>query len=109
MALVLNINFSLFCDAFVKHDRKDAFSYEGKKALFQYLEDLSEGENIELDVVALCCDYCEEDSETIAEQYSIDLSAYDDEEDKEEVIADFLNNNSLLVGKTSSGFVYAVF
>ena len=37
------------------------FSYDGIRALFEYLEDLSEGmgEPIELDIIALCCDYAE--------------------------------------------------
>ncbi len=37
------------------------FSYKGLRFLFNYLEDLSEdtGKNINLDVVALCCDYVE--------------------------------------------------
>lgn len=59
------VNFSVFCDAFNRFtDRKDAFSYDGKRALFDYLTDLEAdtGENIELDVIALCCEYNEYDS-----------------------------------------------
>lgn len=41
--------------------RPDNFTYNGLKALFNYLEDLEAdtGEEIELDVIALCCDYTE--------------------------------------------------
>lgn len=37
------------------------FTYEGKKALFAFLSDLAEdtGEPIELDPIALCCEYTE--------------------------------------------------
>ena len=53
------INFSDFRDAFQKI-RPDNFSYEGQKALFEYLESLEEdGEEFELDVIAFCCDYTE--------------------------------------------------
>ena len=47
--------------AFVGMNRKENFSYLGKKALFEYLEDLAEstGEEIELDVIALCCEFTE--------------------------------------------------
>ena len=47
--------------AFVDMNRKDNFSYLGKKALFEYLEDWEEsiGEEIELDVIALCCEFTE--------------------------------------------------
>ena len=51
-----------FMDAFRQSDTyKNNFSYHGLKALFEYLEQLSEdmGEDIELDVVAICCDYSE--------------------------------------------------
>jgi len=55
------INFCRFCDRFASMGREDQFSYEGKKALFDYLEELEEatGEEIELDVVGLCCEYTE--------------------------------------------------
>lgn len=43
---------------------KDKFSFEGRRALFDYLENLSEdlGENIELDIIGLCCEYTEYES-----------------------------------------------
>ena len=56
-----SIGFSQFCDAFRSYDRNENFSYKGKRALFDYLESLSEdtGEAIKLDVIALCCEYSE--------------------------------------------------
>jgi hypothetical protein len=55
------INESYFHDRFIEMNRKENFSYEGRAALFEYLEQLSEdmGEPMELDVIALCCDYSE--------------------------------------------------
>ena len=55
------INFSDFCDAFFNTGRKDQFSYNGKKALFEYIESLEQetGDEMELDIVALCCDFTE--------------------------------------------------
>jgi len=55
------INFSRFCDRFASMGRENQFSYEGKKALFGYLEEMEEatGEEQELDVIALCCEYTE--------------------------------------------------
>ena len=54
-----------FQDAF-RQCRPDSFSYEGLNALFEYLESLEEdtGEKIELDVIALCCDFTEYDNLT---------------------------------------------
>ena len=47
-----------------KNFERDNFSYDGLKALFEYLEQLGDdiGEEIELDVIALCCEYMEYDS-----------------------------------------------
>jgi hypothetical protein len=55
------VNFSDFTDRFRTMDRDESFSYEGKKALFDYLEEYEDscGEEIELDVIALCCDFTE--------------------------------------------------
>ena len=54
------ISFYDFCDAFPE-SRKDTFSYEGKKAIFEYIEELEDetGEETELDVIALCCEFTE--------------------------------------------------
>ena len=43
---------------------KNNFSYDGKKALFKYLEEFEEdtGEKIEFDYIVLCCDYSEHDN-----------------------------------------------
>jgi len=53
-----------FTTAFHKSGRGDNFSYEGLIALYDYLEDYEEstGQQIELDVIALCCEYAEYDS-----------------------------------------------
>ena len=63
MAIVETISESQFIDAFKKWDTyKDAFSYEGLKALYDYLWEVSEcmdNKQIELDVVAICGDYTE--------------------------------------------------
>jgi len=49
--------------AFKRYEREN-FSYDGLKALFEYLEEFedSTGEEVELDVIALCCEYAEYDS-----------------------------------------------
>jgi len=50
-----------FQDAFKDMGREKQFSYDGLEALFDYLESYEEdtGEDIELDVIALCCEYTE--------------------------------------------------
>ena len=57
----IHIGIYQFRDAFRECGRSDQFSYEGLEALFEYLEAWEEdcGEEIELDVIGLCCDYSE--------------------------------------------------
>ena len=60
--MIKQVNFNEFCDWFSKSDSyKNNFSYDGKKALFDYLEEYEEstGEQIEFDMVAICCEYSE--------------------------------------------------
>lgn len=111
MSLVRNIGFCEFCDAFRDADRNDNFTYQGKRALFDYLEEYSEstGEPVELDVIALCVEYNEDDIDTIIQEYSIDVSEAIDDEDKTDIVREYLNDNTLVVGETPSGFVFACF
>lgn len=79
--LVKKVYFEDFIDEFVKCDRVDSFSYKGKKALYDYLNDLSDdiGEPIELNVIALCCDFTEFTSlEEFNNYYNLDLDDIDD-------------------------------
>lgn len=54
------INIHQFRDAF-QSQRPNQFSYSALSVLFDYLEDLERdlGYEIELDVIALCCDWSE--------------------------------------------------
>lgn len=55
------INETQFIHAFNDMGRGDNFSYEGRRALYEYLTELEErmGEEIGLDVIAMCCDFTE--------------------------------------------------
>lgn len=67
------INFSSFCDEFRTSGRNNNFSYDAKRALFDYLEQLEEdiGEPIELDIISLCCDYSEDPLADVLENYNV--------------------------------------
>lgn len=58
--VIKNVSFSDFCDAF-SDTYKNNFSYNGKRALYDYLNEYEEstGEDLELDTIALCCEYSE--------------------------------------------------
>jgi len=58
-----NISFNTFLDRF-QQIRPDNFSYEGLQALYDYLIQFEDdtGEELELDVIAFCCDFSEYES-----------------------------------------------
>ena len=55
------INLHEFIGAFEAAERGEQFSYAGKKALYEYITESEEdtGEQIELDIIAICCDWAE--------------------------------------------------
>jgi hypothetical protein len=97
--------------AFIDADRKNTFTYDGMHLLFDYLEQYEEdsGAEIELDVIALCCEYDENAWQDIADNYDIDISSGDDDKEKKEIVREYLEENTQLVGETDSGFIYAAF
>ena len=107
-----SVNLYDFREAFARIDRTN-FSYEGLAILFDYLEQYEEdtGEKIELDVIALCCDFAEDTFAEVAEKYGIELSDCDseDEEEKAEQVKDavleYLNNNTSVVGEVGDDSV----
>ena len=114
MTIVQSINnVYQFREAFRIADRMDQFSYEGLEVLFDYLEELSEstGESIELDVVALCCEYYESSIEELINNYRIDLSEVDEDDPDSiiEVVREYLEENTSVCGEVANGFVYAAF
>ena len=71
------------------------------------------GEEQELDVIALCCDFSEDTWQNIADNYSIDLSHCEDDEERAEAVEEYLSDNTWLCGRVEGdngpSFVYQVF
>ena len=59
MALIQTIDSSDLYHLASRMDRADNFGYKGWRAIGDYLEELSDSidENIEIDIVAICCEY----------------------------------------------------
>ena len=93
-----------FREAFQRMGRADNFSYDGLTALFRYLEDIedSTGEEIELDVIALCCDYSEETVQRIAEAYDVEAV---EGQTLEDAVVEFLTDAGAFVAKTTTGTI----
>jgi len=92
------VNFSAFVDAFQAYDRYDQFGYAALRSLFDYLEQVEEdiGEEFELDVIALCCDYSVDSVSDIACNYGIDIEGMDDDEARDAVL-DYLNEKTIVI------------
>ena len=105
------INFYDFERAFADHGRSEQFTYDGLQVLFDFLEEMESdtGTESELDVIGLCCDFCEDTWQGIAENYSIDLEACDDDDEREQAVLDYLNENTMVAGTTDGSIVYSAF
>lgn len=99
-----SVGFCDFTDAFRAYDRQDQFTYDGLRALFDYLEEYEEstGEEIELDVIALCCDYNEYTLEDMNREYQEEFDTLEDAEK-------WLHDQTSVVGVTNDTIVFACF
>lgn len=100
-------NASQLRDAFHKAGRYEQFSYQAYEYIFEYLEDY--GSDIELDVVAICCEFTEEHFEGIAND-NINNCDEMDEDEQLETVEEYLNDNTSIIGKLDNGnFIYISF
>jgi len=111
-----NVNFCDFTDRF-NAIRPDNFSYDGLKALYEWLEQYEDdtGEEIELDVIALCCDYSEMSFDEVVNDYiSFDKSLRDelneqDEDEQNEWLAGWLNDRTIVIPVDSETVIIQAF
>jgi hypothetical protein len=105
------INFSDFVDAFRAYDRYDQFGYQALMVIFEYLEEMEEstGQELELDVVAICCEYATDNWMDIAANYSIEIDENENEDEQKQQVIDYLNENTVVLGETDCEIVYQIF
>ena len=84
--LTLELCESDFVRLFDEYNRSEQFSIPARRKLFQYLDQLSDdiGEDIKIDVIAICCDYVESTIKEALENYN--LESLDDLRDHTQVI-----------------------
>ena len=114
MAIVQTLTKSSFIDAFKQSSRKDQFSYEALEAIFEYMEEYSAntGESIELDIVAICCEWAESHWSEVARDYSIDLNDHADDTDDDEriqTVYEFISENTTTIDLGNGSFVFVQF
>lgn len=88
------INFSDFLNAF-QQVRPNNFSYEGLRALYDFLEEVDP--DMELDVIALCCDFNEEPTSDALENYNL------------ESLEELAENTTVVDELTDGNVVYQVY
>ena len=89
-----------FTDAFKNYfggQYKTNFSYEGLKALFEWLEEFEDGTGaeIELDVIAICCEFTEYES----------LKEYNEDYDKEYEEIEAISDDTTLIKIDNERFI----
>lgn len=94
---------SSFIQAFEDMGREGNFSTEALKEIYEYLENLSEdiGEPVELDVIAICCEFSEITFDEVLEE-----QGEDDEDDALDEFERQLEEDHGWVVRLSDSFVY---
>lgn len=111
--IVKTFNENDFINEFRLCDRKDNFSYKGLCILFESLEQtaIDCGINIEMDVIALCCEYSEDSITDIINNYDIDMTDCDSDDEKIETVEYYLQDNTYVCGQyeDDNGVTYFVY
>ena len=92
-----NLSFYQWCDEWPE-SRQNQFSYEAKNALYNYLNEYEDqtDEEIEVDIIALCCEYTEySDLEELQDNYN-DIKDMEDLEAHTTVIPCYNSNGDKL-------------
>jgi hypothetical protein len=91
--------------------RPDNFSREGLEQLFDYFESYEKdnGEEIEFDVIAICCEYSERTFREIASDYQVEIDENENDDEIAQQIMDYLCDNTSVIGSTSNTIIYQNF
>ena len=98
MAIIIKLDEYELREAFRKMDR-DYYSIEGYRAMIELFEECG-GEDFELDVIALCCDFEEESEDYIRGYYNVP---------EDEDIMDYLNYRTYAVDLGNGNIFYQAF
>ena len=103
------VSFGDFVQAFKDMGRENQFSIDALNILFEHIEQIENdtGEECELDVVGICCEYAEATWQEIANDYLLHDKNLDGEEEENKVkVLDYLADEGVLIGETDDSIVY---
>ena len=91
--MIKHIDANEFSKMFDDYNRSENFSYAGRRALFEYLDEI---DGIECDIIAFCCEFSEyENMEEFWQDY--------DEEDYPDV--DAISDETVLIPVSGDSFI----
>lgn len=108
MAIIHTVDESTFVSIFDEWNRSENFTIPARRALFAYLDELSAdtGEDIQLDVIALCCDWSEyPTAREAAAEYG---ATFGEDEDPEESALEWLRDRTTVI-EHDSGIIMVQF
>ena len=108
MSIIQTITLSSFVGAFQRMSRGEQFSHSALEALFDFYDSL--GEDVELDPIAICCDWCEYGSALEAAlEYGYEPDSDLDAEEQGEDATDWLADRTFVLPADSGSVVVASF
>lgn len=121
MALIQKLDSSDLYTMACSLDRGENFGYNGWRAIGDYLEQLSidTGEDLEVDIIAICCDYnCVNSIEEFLQEFpgfiadigedETDFSEWDEQE-KYNAISEYLSDNAACVACEDGLIIWQAF
>ena len=98
------VTYYTFRDAFRAYDRLNNFTSDGLRVLFDDLEQWEKdcGEELELDVIAFCCEYTEHTLEEANRDYGWDFETLDE-------LTEHLHENTHVCGTTDKTVIFQCF
>ena len=106
------INQHQFIDAFTQAGRGEQFSRDALGLLFEHFEALEQdtGTEIELDVIAICCEYSELTVRNLLFDYNTGIDKETTGADLLDAVSNYLQEKTTLVGMTEQEtFVFQQF
>lgn len=100
----MTVDRSTFMNEFKAYNRLDNFSGWALNQLFDYFEQYEAdcGQEIELDVIAICCDYSEMSFEDAKSNYEQDDLSNDE-------FLEYLEENTQIIAYDDENVIYAAF
>lgn len=101
MSLVITLDKHSFSSLFDQYNRSEQFSRCAREALFEYYDEDTTGDSLEVDIIGMCCDWAEYDNaELLREYYNYlpeELSDYEDEDDAASALIGALKDETTVI------------